>query len=314
VTDSKARILYIAGAGRSGTTLLAMLLGELPACVSVGEMRHMWKRGVLENQLCACGQAFADCPFWTAVGDRAFGGWDAGEAARQVELLRRVDRLRHFPRVAARGLSARFRAEAAEYAGRQRRVYEAVADVSGRRVIVESSKGPTYAVILRAAGMDVHVIHLVRDSRAVAYSWTRKRVMPEIRDGSAHMATFSPAQASLTWLTSNLAIDSMRGLGVSPTVIRYEALVADPPGEIGRALASRMPEAVAGGLDRLTGPSVEVGTQHTVAGNPVRFHSGRVTLVADEEWRARMPVRDKRLVAAITGPLLARYGYPLRNS
>jgi hypothetical protein len=39
-----------------------------------------------------------------------------------------------------------------------------------------------------------------------------------------------------------------------------------------------------------------------------------VTLVADEEWRARMPVRDKRLVAAITGPLLARYGYPLRNS
>jgi hypothetical protein len=314
VTDSRIRIIYIAGAGRSGTTLLAMLLGELPAAVSVGEVRHMWLRGVRENQLCACGLPFAECPFWTAVGERAFGGWDAAEAARQVELLRRVDRLRHFPRVAAHGLSARFRADLAEYAGRQRRVYEAVADVSGKRVIVESSKGPTYAVILRSvAGMDVNVVHLVRDSRAVAYSWTRTRVMPEIQGRRATMATFGPAQSSLAWLGNNLAIDAMWGLGLRPTVMHYEALVDAPAREIERALAPRVPEAVAGGLERLAGPAVEVGTHHTVAGNPVRFRSGPVTLAADEEWRSRMPSRDRRVVAAMTAPLLARYGYPLRT-
>jgi len=314
MSDSQPRILYIAGAGRSGTTLLAMLLGELPACVSVGEVRHMWQRGVRENQLCACGLPFAECPFWSAVGERAFGGWDAAEAARQVELLRRVDRLRHFPQVAVRGVSARFRADLAEYAARQRRVYEAVAGVSGRHVIVESSKSPTYAVILRSvAGLDVNVVHLVRDSRAVAYSWTRTRVMPEIRDRDAHMATFRPSQASLTWLGNNLAIDSMWGLGLHPTVMRYEALVRDPVREIERALRSRVPEALAAGLDRLRGPSVELGTQHTVAGNPVRFRSGPLELAPDEEWRARMPRGDQRLVAAMTAPLLARYGYPLRT-
>jgi hypothetical protein len=312
MSDSTPRILYIAGAGRSGTTLLAMLLGELPACVSVGEVRHMWQRGVRENQLCACGHPFAECPFWTAVGERAFGGWDASEAARQVELLARVDRLRHFPQVAVGGVSSRFRAELREYAERQRRVYVAVAGVSGRRVIVESSKSPTYAVTLRAvAGMDVDVIHLVRDSRAVAYSWTRTRVMPEIQDRAAHMATFRPAQASLTWLGNNLAIDSMWALGLHPTVMRYEALARDPVGEIERVLRPRVPEALSAGLDRLKGPSVEVGTHHTVAGNPMRFSSGRLTLAADEEWRARMPRADRRLVAAMTAPLLARYGYPL---
>jgi hypothetical protein len=62
------RVAYIAGAGRSGSTLLAMLLGALPGCVSIGELRHMWRRGIQLNQRCGCGEPFWDCPFWSDVG------------------------------------------------------------------------------------------------------------------------------------------------------------------------------------------------------------------------------------------------------
>ena len=79
-----------------------MLLGELPGCVSVGELCHLWERGVLENRLCGCGAAFSDCPFWSQVGEAAFGGWAAANAPRQVELLYAVGRQRHFPLVAMR--------------------------------------------------------------------------------------------------------------------------------------------------------------------------------------------------------------------
>ncbi|MGL4176670.1 MAG: hypothetical protein ACRCSN_11375 [Dermatophilaceae bacterium] len=45
---------------------------------------------------------------------------------------------------------------------------------------------------------------------------------------------------------------------------------------------------------------------HTVAGNPNRHSSGRTRLALDDEWRRRMPWRDRAL-----GPvsLLRRYEY-----
>ena len=57
-----------------------MLLGGLPGCTAVGELRHIWERGVLGNRLCGCGEPFHECPFWSAVGREAFGGWDAAGA------------------------------------------------------------------------------------------------------------------------------------------------------------------------------------------------------------------------------------------
>src|SRR6185312_11260354 len=115
VDGTQPRILSIAGAGRSGSTLLAMLLGGLPGCTAVGELRHIWERGVIANRLCGCGEPFHECPFWTAVGREAFGGWDAVDAERQAARLWRVGRQRHFPLVAASAGSARFRAEHEAY-------------------------------------------------------------------------------------------------------------------------------------------------------------------------------------------------------
>ena len=60
----------IAGPGRSGSTLVAELLGQLKAFESVGELNVLWNRGFLENQPCGCRTPFRDCAYWrsTAVG------------------------------------------------------------------------------------------------------------------------------------------------------------------------------------------------------------------------------------------------------
>ena len=65
---------YLGGLGRSGTTLLARLLGELRGVCSVGEICHLWERGVRDDERCGCGEQFHDCEFWAAVGKTAFGG------------------------------------------------------------------------------------------------------------------------------------------------------------------------------------------------------------------------------------------------
>ena len=54
------RVVYIAGAGRSGSTLFARILGQAAGFCYVGEMKYFWENGSVKNELCTCGSAFLD--------------------------------------------------------------------------------------------------------------------------------------------------------------------------------------------------------------------------------------------------------------
>src|SRR3712207_200886 len=74
------------------------------------------------------------------------------------------------------------------------RLYRAIQKVSGAAVIVDSSKRSTYAVLLSLLPFaDLRVVHLVRDSRAVAYSWGRIKESPAVVGGRL-MPRTSPAK------------------------------------------------------------------------------------------------------------------------
>ncbi|GFJ89664.1 hypothetical protein [Phytohabitans rumicis] len=79
-----------------------------------------------------------------------------------------------------------------EYAGYYAAIYEAAARVSGASVVIDSSKHSALAHCLRwVPGLDLRVVHVVRDARGVAYSWTKTVVRPEA-DGDAEMTRYSP--------------------------------------------------------------------------------------------------------------------------
>jgi len=65
------RVLYIGGLGRSGSTLIERLLGQVPGVCAVGELVHLWDRGITEDERCGCGEPFRQCPFWSQVGKTA---------------------------------------------------------------------------------------------------------------------------------------------------------------------------------------------------------------------------------------------------
>src|SRR5437870_4438917 len=102
------RVLYIGGCGRSGSTLLDRMLGQVPGVCSLGELTHLW-RGLLDNAECGCGAPIRDCPFWRAVGECAFGGWQALDAVEMVRLQRSVLRQRYVPFMVAPALWPPFR-------------------------------------------------------------------------------------------------------------------------------------------------------------------------------------------------------------
>jgi len=74
------KVLYIGGFGRSGSTLVERILGQLPGFCSAGEIVFLWQRGLIDGQLCGCGVPVPECEFWSRVGKTAFGGWDQIDA------------------------------------------------------------------------------------------------------------------------------------------------------------------------------------------------------------------------------------------
>ena len=291
---------------------LERVLGELPGTCSVGELVHLWQRGVLDDETCGCGERFGHCPFWAEVGRRAFDGWEPGLAVRMLELRRRVDRTRHVLLAAAPWLRRR---EREEYVGVFARLYRAIAETSGCEVVIDSSKHSSLAFCLRgSADIDLRVLHVVRDSRGVAYSWTKQVVRPEAHGAEDLMTRYSPSRSAFLWTGHNLALTALRRLGTSIRLLRYEDFVADPSGTLRdvAAFAGLPPESDP--AEFLDGHTVELTRSHTVAGNPVRFRTGSMTLRRDDDWRAQLPRRRRRLVTALTLPLLVRYGYLGRSA
>jgi hypothetical protein len=304
-------VLFIGGFGRSGSTLLDRMLGQLPGFVSLGEVKYLWERGLVEDQLCGCGAPFRACPFWTDVGRRGFGGWDRIDPHDVIGLLRSIDRHRYVPGLLAPSLAgSSLRRRLARVGGVLGRLYAAIRDVSGARVLVDSSVDPSTALMLKGVpGIDLRVIHLVRDSRGVAASWAKRVVRPEVVETTTYMASYRPSSTAARWAIDNALFEAIHWTGVPTTRARYEGSVADP-----RSTLIRLAGA-AGALLRdddlafVGGSSVELAQDHTVAGNPMRFRIGTVGLRVDEEWRRTMPARSRFAVTALTWPLLRRYGY-----
>ena len=97
-------------------------------------------------------------------------------------------------------------------------------------------------------------------------------------------------------------------------VLRYEALLENPREGLERILAHAGEPVTPESFAFLGDGWVDLGVDHTVAGNPMRFHQGRLDLRLDRAWTTKLPARDRKVVTAITWPLQLRYGYSKRKT
>jgi hypothetical protein len=307
---ARPTVLYLGGLGRSGTTLLERMLAELPGVCSLGEVVHLWKRGLGDDERCGCGEPFSGCAFWTQVGEIAFGGWSEVDRTRVLHLQHAIDRTRRIPQLAVASGDSALGRQCREYADYYRRLYAAAAEVSGSPVVVDSSKNSSLAFCLRQPRtVDLRVLHMVRDSRGVAYSWTKRVLRPDRENDESFMTQYSPWSAALLWDAHNLSFDLLRRLGTPTLLVRYEELLSAPRDGLIRIADFAGVPAGDGSLDFLTGTDATLHPTHTVSGNPMRFQTGTISLRRDDDWRTMLPAGRRRLVSAVTMPLLLRYGY-----
>jgi hypothetical protein len=191
------------------------------------------------------------------------------------------------------------------------RLYASLVQATGARVIVDASKRPEDAAVLAGIdSLDHYVLHIVRDPRAVVFSWSRAKASP---DGGTVMRRMRPPRIVLAWMENNAGAELLRRHVPRDRWLftRYEDFVSQPRQVVKEILAFMGEE---GDPPFISPDTVVLDVNHTLLGNPDRFRTGEVRISPDDQWRTGLSRRLRTVIGAVTLPLMHRYGYLWSNS
>jgi hypothetical protein len=296
-------VVYILGAGHSGSTLLALLLGAHPEICTVGEVKAPAVAD-LQRYTCSCGQEVRSCEFWQTLAREVEKRGSTLELSGGASDVRRATSayVRRLMRPLHRGAAFEALRDLAlatspSWSAHLKRVQTLTASlassacaVTGKRVFVDSSKtGLQLKYLLRNPSLDVKVIRLVRDGRGVSLSYHRADQL-------------SIADAAYAWRRTNEEAGRIvRALPADRWFdLRYEELCRDVEGTM-HALLSFIgvaPVAVGG---------LATSDQHVLGNNKMRLTASEVRL--DEKWRRTLTPDDLETFDRVAGSLNRQLGY-----
>ena len=262
------RVIYIAGTSHSGSTLLDLMLNAHPAIFAAGEVLKLNRQLGFKSARkqthapCSCGApSLWECRFWSAVDRRTRE--TSGKSLTDLDML---------------DYGELDRASAPNAV-----VFKAIAAVSGRSFVVDSSKLPgRLSYLMRLEDLDVYPVHLVREPKGQINSVVRKH-----GGFLKHIFRYELIHEQI-----RRALKS-----VPHSVVHYEDLVRDPEQTLSSILRPL-------GLDfdrrQLDWAEAE---KHEVAGNRMRFDATS-ELVLDESWRQSLSPLKQRAIDL--GTLLSR--------
>jgi Sulfotransferase family len=319
------RLLYVLSASHSGSTLLSMLLNAHPDVVTAGELKaeHF---GDPDHYRCSCHALLKECAFWRAVADcmhsrghefsiidakTHFGSMDSGWVRRLLRPLVR-DALTERVRDAVLAFSPVWRRGLPRMLRRSADLVHCVAEVAHAKVVVESSKvGLRLKYLARCADLDITVIRLIRDGRAVALTYMRPDEFADARDaklrgggtGVNRDTRLSMDDAAREWRRSNEEAEALLQQlpGLRVIQVRYEDLCNAPVDTVNLIFGEL-------GLDTITSLTGFRSLPHHVIGNGMRLDTdNRVEL--DDRWRNALVATELSTFNRVAGDLNSRYGY-----
>jgi hypothetical protein len=305
MSDSKVKVLYIAGFERSGSTIINRVLGQVDYFVAWGELRDIWLHGIAENRICTCGKLFADCSSWQKVFNEAFDGTENINISDMLELQKKTRSmvLSHYFGLLK---DDKFKQKVGQYLTNLEKLYQAIQFNTGSKVIVDSSKASWYGYILGLLpSVDLYVVHIVRNPKGICYSLEQRK-----RKGEPECQWYNPLHASLSWNLKNYAVEMLLNTSSKRYLrISYESFIQNPKITIESVLD--LLDEKATNLPFLDSSTIKMSTDHIITGSPSsRSDIGTVKLSLDEKWKKSMRELDKTLINILTFLFVKRYSQP----
>ncbi|WP_431711833.1 sulfotransferase [Glutamicibacter uratoxydans] len=303
----KPRVLMLGGFGRSGSTVLERCLAQCQGVEAMGEVLHLWERGLRDNELCGCGNSFHECQRWKDIGAKAFGSWSSVDTEQVISDRWSIVRNRYLPWLSLQRSSKTSSAQRTRLISSLNKLYRAAQQVTGAEVLVDSSKHPAYGYFLRSLDIELRCVLVVRDPRGVAFSWLKVIQRPETGAQAKEMPRYSIPSSMGNWMTYSLMFHALSLLKIPVLTVHYEDFMDSPATTIDRILEFVGLDAAEHRVAISPNKTVRLDAHHTVAGNPMRFKVGQIQLSTDEQWRAQMPRIQRWTASIISAPLRLIY-------
>lgn len=306
MTQHRVKVLYIAGWGRSGSTILARILGQVEGLVHTGELRTIWIDGFKPKSVCGCGTLVRNCEVWQDIFKRSFDGIENIDPQAMAQL-----RLSTEPRSQEILTSHLFKHQKQQLHNKLQayiqildRLYPAIQEATGTQIIVDDSLHPGYAYTLSLVpSIDLHLIHLVRDPRGCAYSWEKRH--------KKGLGYYNLKESSLGWNLRNLGIEMLKfRASIQHLTVRYEDFISQPQLTLLKILTLVNCETKM--LPFASQFEVNLNSTHSIFGNDNRTATGLIRLQVDDSWKTMMTAGEKLKVNLLTWPLLLKYRYSIR--
>ncbi|MBT8264216.1 MAG: sulfotransferase [Muriicola sp.] len=286
MNNSPTPIIYLLGAGRSGTTVLATVMNAHPNIHTAGEL-HQFYDHLLGKKVCSCGNSLESCEFWQGIYKQY------SEASEKFKLWRETCEEKE----AHRNIPKYFISSTKEntYNQIQSKLFAAIQTQTGNDYILDSSKYiARYLLLKRNKNLNVRGIYVVRDVRGVIASFKKKV-----------QSSRSPLSAIFYYLTVNIAAQWVCWLDKGVIKVRYEDFMDDPGGILQQILTKIAPE--------LNGPvslPEDFEMPHIIGGNRMR-NNKTVKLSFDEKWKRDLSKWQIILYYCLASPIMILNAYKI---
>ncbi len=298
----KIKVVYITGFWYSGATILGRSLKSSEDIIYVGEIRDYWSKGLKKNGQCSCGKRFANCDFWTKVTEEYIKSFPSDDMEKISKDLSEFEKTKNYFKV-RRSIKNNddnyFGQLLATYLKHTEKLYECITKVSGKNIIVDSSRLPSRLLALSlSTNFEIFPIYIIRDPRGVINSLIKKdfRYYDEIRT--------STLKHVLTWNAKNLlSLDSVNKLNSENTLyLEYKNFTRNP---------AKVLEKIKKNLNCTFNYEEDNGKVslylepgHVFTGNRSRHDTGKITIAEDTKWKKELNLPKKVLVSVTSLPLL----------
>lgn len=264
---SKINLIYLLGAGRSGTTLLATLLNNHEDIETLGEM-HQFIEYIDEDKECSCGEKLTSCSTWNLLADPMII-----DIKGERLYCENKERHKNIPSLIFS------RKQNKRYISIQERIFSSISEHRKSKWYLDSSKYiARYLLLKKSNKINIKGIYMVRDPRGVINSFTKK-VQTSKR----------PLSAILYYNLINFFGELVSRTNKNILKIKYEDLVESP-----EQVLDEIYKHVFGSSKASVKMPEYTTMPHIVGGNRIKTKK-RIHLSKDTDWQRNIP-RAKQIM------------------
>ena len=282
----KIPLLYLLGAGRSGTTIVATVLNAHPEICTVGEM-HQFLQYLYKGGICSCGEPLNDCEFWKKILDDL--QWDREKINEDYAYSENKERHRNIGKLL---LSRRVDKL---YLDIHEAIFTSIQKHASKEAFLDSSKYISRFLLLRKSKvLNTKGIFIVRDIRGVIHSFNKQVQTPR-----------KPWSSILYYLAINLYGELVYRLDKNVIKIKYEDFIDNPGVQLEQIYKhifdKHQKEVILQEVFEMP---------HIIGGNRMKKQN-KISIRKDLEWKSSIK-RYKQIIYYIAAlPLMILNGYKI---